>query len=90
MLMVLTRRDLMSAHIVVLPTPTSLQAVFTEYLPGFWIFANFQQDIVARLAHGVARGPVGSCQNLFGHVLQAASCLLALSDIAHHTVLDLL
>src|SRR5580698_6307073 len=34
-LTVLTRPDLMSAHIVVLPTPTSLQAVFTGTANGF-------------------------------------------------------
>jgi hypothetical protein len=34
-LMVFTRPALMSAHIVVLPTPTSLQAVFTGTASGF-------------------------------------------------------
>ena len=32
---VFTRPALMSAHIVVLPTPTSLQAAFTETVSGF-------------------------------------------------------
>ena len=33
-LTVLTRPDLISAHMLVLPTPTSLQAVFTETANG--------------------------------------------------------
>ena len=37
MLIVLTRPALMSAHIVVLPTPTSLQAILTGTASGFML-----------------------------------------------------